>query len=158
MSISIGIDGDTYVLKGNISRIKDIRRAKSNFKSIDANFEEDRVIVPFSTESNPTEYDNKENQYEAIKRIFDKFNIEYSRTESAKNFLAEIDEENKNFEEFSLKAKNIRNDKHTGDEFQDFTNILKSELKRELYPLQLLSAYHLAFAQNACNFFSTRCW
>ena len=153
MSISIDIDGNAYVLKGKLDRIKNARRAKSNFKSIGANFEvEDRIIIPFSTEESPTEYDNEENQYEAIKRLFHKFDIKYSKTEVAKIFLAKIDEENKSFEEFSLKAKNIRNNQHNGDEFLDFTIVLADKLKRELYPLQLLSAYHLAFAQNACNF------
>ena len=31
--------------------------------------------------------------------------------------------------------------------------VIKSEISaRTLYPLQLLSAYHLAFSQNSCNF------
>lgn len=38
-------------------------------------------------------------------------------------------------------------------EFEKFTNSIACHLPaRSLYPLQLLSAYHMAFSQNACNF------
>ena len=153
MSISIDIRDNTFVLRGDLNRIKSKRRAKSNFGSIGANFSiEDEIIIPFSTEDTPNESDDKESQYEAIKRLLGKFEIEYVKTEDAESFLVSIDQENKNFEEFSLKAKNIRNNQHVGNDFKDFVSVLEKKLKRELYTLQLLSAYHLAFAQNSCNF------
>jgi len=61
------------------------------------------------------------------------------------------------FKEFSEKARYIRNDQF-GDypelikEFESFQNVVGQKLVRKLYPLQLLSAFHMAFAQNACNF------
>ena len=153
MSVSIDIRGNTFVLAGDINRIKSKRRAKSNFGSVGADFSiENEIIIPFSSEDTPNEYDDKESQYEAIKRLFGKFEIEYVKTEVAENFLGSIEQENRNFEQFSLKAKNIRNNKHVGNDFKDFAGVLEKKLKRELYSLQLLSAYHLAFAQNSCNF------
>ncbi len=61
------------------------------------------------------------------------------------------------FDEFSDKAENIRNNKFTDNpdlvkKFDEFQSVLKEKLVRPLYPLQLLSAFHMAFSQNACNF------
>ena len=57
------------------------------------------------------------------------------------------------FEEFGTKAKEIKNNNCDVDDFKAFEISLVNNMKeRELYLLQLLSAYHLAFSQNACNF------
>jgi len=57
------------------------------------------------------------------------------------------------FEEFSSKAKEIKANNCNISDFKHFSQVLADELtSRRLYPLQLLSAYHLAFSQNGCNF------
>ena len=57
------------------------------------------------------------------------------------------------FAEFSKKAKDIRENHPVIAEFNDFKESLIHNMQaRILYPLQMLSAYHMAFAQNACNF------
>lgn len=57
------------------------------------------------------------------------------------------------FSEFSKKADDIRNNRPIISDFQKFKDALVINLpNRTLYDLQLLSAYHMAFAQNACNF------
>lgn len=57
------------------------------------------------------------------------------------------------FEESSLKAKEIKSNNCVKEDFENFANILIERMpKRRLYPLQLLSAYHLAFSQCGCNF------
>ncbi|MBQ9447649.1 MAG: hypothetical protein IJU61_13685, partial [Victivallales bacterium] len=62
-------------------------------------------------------------------------------------------EEEKRFAEFSTKALHIRNNECDLAEFKSFTESVSTNLTfRSLYPLQLLSAYHMAFSQNACNF------
>ncbi len=58
---------------------------------------------------------------------------------------------------FALKAKSIRNDEFKQypeliEDYKAFKIALNSSLKRNLYPLQELSAFHMSFAQNACNF------
>lgn len=61
--------------------------------------------------------------------------------------------EERRFAEFSKKALHIRNNDCDAEEFKDFTDSVAANLTaRSLYPLQLLSAYHMAFSQNACNF------
>jgi len=63
-----------------------------------------------------------------------------------------IEEEGK-FAEFSAKALAIRNNDCDVHEFQSFRDALEAHMPaRTLYSLQMLSAYHLAFSQNACNF------
>ena len=63
-----------------------------------------------------------------------------------------VDEERK-FSEFSIKALSIRNNKCDMSDLLAFKDALIENLPaRTLYDLQLLSAYHLAFSQNACNF------
>lgn len=57
------------------------------------------------------------------------------------------------FKEFSKKANDIRNNQPIVQDFKCFEESLLNNMRnRRLYPLQLLSAYHMAFAQNACNF------
>ena len=57
------------------------------------------------------------------------------------------------FRNFSEKAKKIRNNDCEVNEFKKFKEILEEKMpSRKLYGLQFLSSYHLAFAQNACNF------
>jgi len=58
-----------------------------------------------------------------------------------------------NFADFSQKAKDIRENHPDVSEFEDFKESLVQHMQtRRLYTLQMLSAYHMAFAQNACNF------
>jgi len=152
--IKINISKNSYNLTGDIRKISDRRRSKSNFESIGSVFdlENNKIIIPFSTEEHPSRYGNKDIQYQAILRLFDKFNIGHSKSEETKIFIENIDKENENFTLFAKKAKKIRNNVHEGDDFKTFTNIIEKSLKRELYTLQLLSAYHIAFSQNSCNF------
>lgn len=61
--------------------------------------------------------------------------------------------EEEKFHVFSEKARLIRDNCCDKEDFQKFVDSLSINLKnRSLYELQLLSAYHLAFSQNACNF------
>lgn len=62
-------------------------------------------------------------------------------------------QEEKNFEIFSQKALDIRENRCDIDEFTSFKDSLIDHLpNRTLYDLQMLAAYHMAFSQNACNF------
>jgi SNF2 family DNA or RNA helicase len=59
--------------------------------------------------------------------------------------------EQEDFETFSGKARDIRDNNYDINDFRDFERTLV-ELNRPLKPFQLLAAYHLTFAQNAANF------
>lgn len=61
--------------------------------------------------------------------------------------------EEEKFLEFAEKARSIRDNECDKNDFKSFVDSVSKNLKnRSLYELQLLSAYHLAFSQNACNF------
>lgn len=70
-------------------------------------------------------------------------------SEAVRNYALEEEK----FREFSEKARAIRDNHCDKGDFQAFIDAVSCNLKnRALYELQLLSAYHLAFSQNACNF------
>ncbi|KSU85169.1 Helicase conserved C-terminal domain-containing protein [Fictibacillus enclensis] len=79
-------------------------------------------------------------------------NISYDLDQESDDRLKDLYQEEKNFREFSMKAKSIWNNVINLNEFSDFQNVLHKNMERKLYPLQLLSAFHLAYSQNACNF------
>ena len=147
--ITIDIVDRTFVLSDNTEVIQNNRRAKSNFISVGACFDDfGNIILPFNENQ-----EGSENEiYDSIERLLVKFKCTYKQTRNAEEFLQKINQGKQDFAEFSKKAKDIRNDMHEITNFQNFVNVISEKLKRKLYNLQLLSAYHLAFAQNACNF------
>lgn len=89
----------------------------------------------------------------SIRSMLSKYGFSEKKTESSEQVLLDFYEEERKFDEFSQKALHIRNNECDKDEFEEFTNSVARNLPaRSLYPLQLLSAYHMAFSQNACNF------
>ena len=75
------------------------------------------------------------------------------QSDTSESILIDFRQEEHKFAEFSSKALQIRNNECNPAEFSAFTDAVALNLRnRTLYPLQLLSAYHLAFSQNACNF------
>lgn len=67
--------------------------------------------------------------------------------------IKKAQEERENFQLFSERAFEIRNNNIDKEELEELIGILDSkQFVRTLKPFQLLSAYHLAFSQNACNF------
>lgn len=77
---------------------------------------------------------------------------EISFDTEVKEDIKEYQEEEDAFEEFSKRARDIRDNHPIISEFEAFEKTLKSRMVRRLYEQQLLSAYHLCFSQNACNF------
>ncbi|AWI25220.1 SNF2-related protein [Flavobacterium pallidum] len=58
-----------------------------------------------------------------------------------------------NFLQFSNNARNIWENNYNTTEFKEFCDSTNINLKnRKLYKLQILSAYHMSFSQNSCNF------
>lgn len=89
----------------------------------------------------------------SISSMLTKYGFSEAQSESTEKVVLEYYEEERRFAEFSQKALQIRNNECDSDEFKAFTDsVAKNLTNRSLYPLQLLSAYHMAFSQNACNF------
>jgi SNF2 family DNA or RNA helicase len=88
-----------------------------------------------------------------IEESLAKGGFEVSRTPQLSASVADFQRGEEQFLEFSARAKEIWANKVPSGEFQHFADILVQRLPgRRLYDLQLLAAYHLAFAQNAANF------
>lgn len=88
-----------------------------------------------------------------IKIFVDKFSCKIILSKSAEEIMQKSVNEAEEFKEFSIKAKNIRDNRIEKQEFASFCECLaNTEFKRKLKSYQLLAAYHLTFSQNACNF------
>ncbi|MEO9257298.1 MAG: DEAD/DEAH box helicase, partial [Crocinitomicaceae bacterium] len=108
------------------------------------------ILIPFDENS-------KIKTLQEIQYLLVKFGFDTLISEQTSSDIKNFEREQILFQEFSQKAQSIRNDEFSIypeliNEFDQFQKVLKTELQRPLYPLQLLSAFHMAFSQNACNF------
>lgn len=88
-----------------------------------------------------------------IKKICEYISAELCFSDNVSDAVNQYAMEEEKFAEFSEKAREIRDNYCEKDDFKAFVDSVSVNLRnRSLYELQLLSAYHLAFAQNACNF------
>lgn len=145
--ISIDLLDNRIVLSGDI---QDLLKNKFATRYIKDNFcpliEDENFIIPLNGK-------DVEKALTDMLAAFDKYGFKKTISNNAQAKLNKFFEEEERFKDFSLKALDIRNNRCDTDEFKEFTASVKANMKnRILYPLQLLSAYHLAFAQNACNF------
>ncbi len=137
------IEGETDILLNN-------PRLKISLARLHANYEDDYILIPVI--DNNSEYLIRE-----ISQLLLKFNYKSKLDSSIDEILDNFRNEMENFEIFSKKALDIRNNdfsksKEITEDFRVFKKIIDNTLYRTLYNMQLLSAFHIAFAQNACNF------
>jgi hypothetical protein len=150
--IIINVQDNSFELKGDIEYIINDERAYSNFESIGAILDKDNIIIPFEKSQSKDSFTVLQEQYILIKELLEKFDLDEKQTTQAEKFLYDVNQENEKFGIFSKKSKNIRNNIHDKKDFENFIEVLASNMNRKLYPQQLLSAYHLSFSQNGCNF------
>lgn len=132
-----------YLISGDILKEIDKRtrlHLKRNFNAEDTT---EGFIISFS---------NKESIISSLNEYFQSKNISIDLDENADDELSKLYQEERDFQLFSQQAKEIWGNNVNEKEFEIFCNTLEKSLVRKLYPLQLLSSYHLAFSQNACNF------
>ena len=149
LDIEINIDEEksAFILKGATNELLNNRRAKF-YLNDNANYEvfSDSIAIYF-------EKPQREKKLTKLKEALKKFGFELSNSENVKVVLKDFFEEEKKFEQFSEKAKGIWNNNINIKEFKIFKESVEQNLtNRRLYDKQLLSAFHLAFSQNACNF------
>lgn len=149
-NIQININPTTsrFELSGDTRDFLADRRAKIFIKDyLEADSSNpDLILVKYTQE-------NQEQVLSDIRKIITKLGYGEKKTDQLNDVLQSYFEDEKNFEEFSLKAKSIKDNKYNLQDFKHFTEILAKTLpNRVLYSLQLLSAYHMAFAQHSCNF------
>lgn len=150
ITIHINSENSGFLLLNFSELIKSNKRLEMSLKRIGFHIEGSDVIIYF-------EKKNKISTLDEIQRLLKKFGFKQNLTAETIKDVESFEREERFFYEFSKNASSIRNnefDKHPQliNEFNNFQEVLKRELKRPLYPLQLLSAYHMAFSQNSCNF------
>lgn len=151
--VSIEITANSYILKGNIDALLGNRRFCLSLKRLgyQGDRENGTITIPFEE---PT----KIAKLQEIRDLFSRFGFHDELADSTKKQLVAYDRELENFAIFSNQAKKIRNDEFSDNPdlvggFKSFLEVLSQRMvARELYDLQKLSAFHMAFSQNACNF------
>ncbi|MER8728886.1 DEAD/DEAH box helicase [Mesorhizobium sp. M1227] len=101
----------------------------------------------------PTDSDVLSSRYQAVSRLLARIGIEIATTGQVSNALNLVEAEEQRFADFSARALDIWNRQLDTAEFRQFVDIVDQRCPgRRFYRKQLLSAFHLAFAQNVCNF------
>ena len=151
---SVLLDIDTssrrFILEGEIGPLTEDRRLSFSFRRMGADVQKTTISIPYDSEK-------RDIILFELQTLLEKYGIQESSTDRIKAILQDYYRERDSFSVFADRAKLIRNDEFKGhkdlvEEFRYFTEVMDKELVRRLYPLQLLSAYHLAFSQHACNF------
>ena len=134
------------ILRGAIQTILSNRRAFRLLKD-NSSFVHDDDCLIFSEE----EDFNK--TLDRINRVAKIVGCPVTYAEQVNKAVDEYVLEEQKFQAFSKKAFSIRENDCDVNEFRRFKDSLLINMpNRTLYELQLLSAYHMAFSQNACNF------
>lgn len=150
IAIHIDHENSNFVLLGCSELFTNDKRLTMSLKRIGFQVADPDILIHFEEKTKISTLDE-------IQRLLEKFGFKRSLTEETVKDVESFEREERLFKEFSEKAQSIRNDEFKKypqlvDDFSDFQTVLKNELKRKLYPLQLLSAFHMTFSQNSCNF------
>ncbi|WP_312832414.1 DEAD/DEAH box helicase [Sedimentibacter saalensis] len=145
--VDLNQQNKNITLSGDIKQLCQNRFALRYIKdSLTTDIKEDNIVISFN-ENSP------EHLLSKISSMLKRFGFSETKSDNTEKVLLDFYEEEQKFYEFSKKALDIRNNNCNNDEFLEFTNSVAKNLpNRTLYALQLLSAYHMAFSQNSCNF------
>lgn len=101
----------------------------------------------------PTAPEELTSRYQTLVRLLAKLAIEIEAGAHVSDALDRVETEEQQFVEFSRQAREIWDAQIDTDAFRHFIAVVEEACPgRTFYRKQLLSAFHLAFSQNACNF------
>lgn len=148
LELTIDEEKKVFILNGDLDSILKSRRAKYYFQDVlKAVFTDNLIYIPY------LEASDRDDTLKKIHKSLKKYGIQQIDSDDIRDVLYEYFDEQEKFEIFSQKAKSIWENNVDIAELEDFKRIVsKKLLARTLYELQFLAAFHLAFAQNACNF------
>lgn len=146
-SATLDLQGDLLVLDTKKQALGGL--AKVKLAGIGGEFQGDGTVV-FKIDTNDQE--SIDEKFDSIQRVLASLDKSFETVGDAAEALDRRLLEEKRFSEFAKQAFNIRNNLNVADGLQEFANVIQTRMSRKPYELQLLSAYHLAFSQNACNF------
>jgi SNF2 family DNA or RNA helicase len=111
------------------------------------------LALPNGTLQIKTKNDELSQRYQTIEKILHRIGVKLDKETQISSALIEIEKEEQRFVEFSKQAHDIWYGQIETEELRSFTEVVHQVCTgRTLYRKQLLAAFHLAFAQNACNF------
>lgn len=140
------IEGNSYRIEGAIEELLTNKRAKMMLRSQLAYREEGGALIVENE-------DGIEQVASILKLVAGYIGATIVYDDKTSSDIAEFKTREEDFARFSKEAKDIKENHCNPAEFKEFTDVLDEKMPcRHLYPLQLLSAYHLAFSQNGCNF------
>lgn len=139
-------NGSSLIITGDIDSILSNRRAARYLKdTVKFAKTDDSIIVEADDDINKS--------IDRIKKLCDYIGAELVYSGRVSEAVTKYALEEEKFGEFAEKARLIRDNHCDKADFERFVDSVSKNLpNRSLYELQLLSAYHLAFSQNACNF------
>jgi len=148
--IEIGKKDSNFLLQGDVDALLTNQRLHFSLKRLGFERIPEGLVVPFQPQ---TEIQTLQDVQDILRKFGFEDDLSVGIRDDRENFIREQE----NFQEFSENARLIRNDEFKDNPeliaaFSSFQDIIGRKLVRKLYPLQLLSAFHMAFAQNACNF------
>lgn len=148
--IEIGKRDSNFLLRGDIEALLKNQRLYFSLKRLGFERIPEGLLVPFQPQT-------EIRTLQDVQDILRKFGFEDDLSAQIRSDRENFIREQENFQEFSENARHIRNDEFKDNPeliaaFSSFQDVIGRKLVRKLYPLQLLSAFHMAFAQNACNF------
>lgn len=139
-------NGSSLIITGDIGSIFSNRRSSRFIKdTVKYTRTDDSIIIE--------EVDDINKSIDRIKKLCEYIGADLVYSDRVSEAVANYALEEDKFSEFAEKARLIRDNQCDKEDFQKFVDSVSRNLSnRSLYELQLLSAYHLAFSQNACNF------
>lgn len=101
----------------------------------------------------PTVADALTDQYQRLSRLLERIGSGLKAGGHVSDVLDAVEAEEARFQAFSSHAQEIWRGEIDSDEFREFVRTIELHCPgRTFYRKQLLSAFHLAFSQNSCNF------
>jgi len=101
----------------------------------------------------PTTAEALTTRYQGLTKILGRIGVELETHGHVSDALEHVEAEERRFAEFSRSADEIWHRQIETESFRRFVDVVEQTCPgRTFYPKQLLSAFHLAFSQNACNF------
>ena len=149
MRIQISTESsNSFIITPIDFHLTDIRGIKVYIKNLNGGYiDDDKVIIPILNA------DVLELYHKTVKLFENRFGCQIEQDRNAGTLLTDAADEEERFRSFSAKANAIRNNDIDSSELAAFVaSIEQDTFIRTLKPFQLLSAYHLAFSHNACNF------
>jgi SNF2 family DNA or RNA helicase len=111
------------------------------------------VVLDGGTLVIPTSQEDLHRRFQDLTKLLKRLGVPLTQERGAEGALRRVQDDERAFAEFSAAADAIWHSNVEPATFEAFVSAVdRTAPTRRFYRKQLLSAYHLAFAQNACNF------